>query len=105
DVGHARLAREHRGAVHAHAAGAADHHPAALAVRERSVELVLDDVEAVEERRLLGRVELVLAQRALAGRTVIPPDLQTDLHQRPWKKGVRSAVSAGEGTFPAVAVP
>ncbi len=80
DVVHARLAREHRRAVHAHAAGAADHHPAALAVGERAVVLVLDDVEAVEERRLLGRVDLVLLQLALAGTRVEPPDLETDLH-------------------------
>ncbi len=43
--------------------------------------LVLDDVEAVEERRLLGRVDLVLAQRALAGDRVVAPDLEGDLHQ------------------------
>ena len=43
--------------------------------------VVLDDVEAVEERRLLGRVDLVLAQRLVAGRRVVAPDLQADLHQ------------------------
>ena len=43
--------------------------------------LVLDDVEAVEERRLLGRLDLVLAQRALARGGVVAPDLQGDLHQ------------------------
>ena len=43
--------------------------------------LVLDDVEAVEQRRLLGRVDLVLAERALAGLRVVPPDLQPNLHQ------------------------
>ena len=45
--------------------------------------LVLDDVEAVEERRLFGRVDLVLLQLALAGARVEAPDLQTDLHPRP----------------------
>ena len=39
DVDHPRLAREHGRAVHAHAARAADHHPAALAIRERPVVL------------------------------------------------------------------
>ena len=34
----------------------------------------------VEERRLVRRVELVLAQRALAARRVVAPDLQGDLH-------------------------
>ena len=62
----AHLAGEHGRAVHAHPARAADHHPAALAVGERPVVLVLDDVEAVEQRRLLGRVDLVLLQLALA---------------------------------------
>ena len=80
DVVHARLAREHRRAVHAHPARAADHHAAALAVRERAVDLVLDDVEAVEERRLVRRVDLVVAQRALARGRVEPPDLQGYLH-------------------------
>ncbi len=81
DVVHARLAREHSRPVHAHAARAADHHPAALPVRERAVVLVLDDVEAVEERRLFRRVDLVLPQRALARGRVVPPDLQSHLHQ------------------------
>ena len=60
DVVHPRLAGEHGRAVHAHPARAADHHPAALAIRERPVVLVLDDVEDVEQRRPLGRVDLVL---------------------------------------------
>ena len=72
---HARLAGEHGGAVHAHAARAADHHPAALAVRERAVDAVLDDVEHVEQRHPLGRVDLVLLQRAVARRRVVAPDL------------------------------
>ncbi len=80
DVVHAHLAGEHGSAVHAHAAGAADHHPAALPVRERAVDLVLDDVEAVEERRLLGSVDLVLLQGAVAARGVVPPDLEGNLH-------------------------
>ena len=80
DLVHPHLAREHGGAVHAHAARAADHHPAALPVRERAVVLVLDDVETVEERRLLRRVELVLLQRALARGRVEAPDLQGNLH-------------------------
>ena len=65
DLVHARLARKNGGAVHAHAAGAADHHPAALAVRERAVDLILDDVEHVEQRRPVRRVDLVVAQRLL----------------------------------------
>ena len=73
------LFREHGRAVHAHAARAADHHPAALAVRERPVVPVLDDVEAVEERRLLRRADLVLLEGALARRRVVAPDLQGNL--------------------------
>ena len=80
DVGDARLAGEHRAAVDAHPAGAADHHPAALAVRERAVVAILDDVEAVQERRLLRGIELVLAERLVAGGRVVPPDLQGNLH-------------------------
>src|SRR5579885_3374392 len=99
DVVHARLARENRGSVHAHAARTADHHAAALAVGERPVVAVLDDVEAVEERRLLGRVDLVLLQAPLARRRVEAPDLEGDLHQgslvvRP----VRSSVWSAGGT-------
>src|ERR1041385_906909 len=41
------LAGEGGGPAHPQPAGAADHHPAALAVRERAVVTVLDDVEAV----------------------------------------------------------
>ena len=63
---HARLAGEHGAAVHAHAARAADHHAAALAVGERAVDAVLDDVEHVEQRRPLGRLDLVRLERALA---------------------------------------
>ena len=66
--------------VHPHAAGAADHHPAALAIGERAVVLVLDEVEAVEQRRFLGRIDLVLLERAIAGLRVVPPDLQTNEH-------------------------
>jgi len=67
--------------VHAHPARAADHHAAAFPVSERSVVLVLDDVEAVEQRRLFRRIDLELLQLALAGARVEAPDLQTDLHQ------------------------
>ena len=82
---HALLAGEHRPTVHAHPAGAADHHPAALAVRERAVEAVLDDVEAVEETRPLGRLELVQLQRPLADSGSIPPDLEAlRPHVRPF---------------------
>ena len=81
DVVHPRLAGEHGGAVHPHPAGAADHHPAALAEGERAVVLILDDVEAVEERRPLGRLDLVLLQRPVARRGVVAPDLQAHLHQ------------------------
>src|SRR4029077_1009725 len=89
------LACEHRGAVHAHAARAADHHAAALAVRERAVDLVLDDVESVEQRRPLGRVELVLAQRALPGGRVVTPDLEGDLHQCPFSEEKSATWAAG----------
>jgi hypothetical protein len=61
DLVHPRLARKYRGAVHAHATGAADHHAAALAVRERAVDPVLDDVEHIEQRRPVWRVDLVVA--------------------------------------------
>ena len=81
DVDHARLAGEDGRAVHAHAARAADHHPAALAVRERAVVPVLDDVEDVEQRRPVRRVDLVLAQRTLAGDRVVAPDLEGHLHR------------------------
>src|SRR5918911_3725556 len=77
---HALLAREHGPAVHAHAARAADHHPAALAVRERAVVLVLDQVEHVEEAGPLRRLDLVFAQRALARLRVEAPDLERDVH-------------------------
>ena len=80
DVLHPHLAGEHRPSVHAHAARAADHHPAALPVGERPVVAILDDVEAVEEGRLLGRVDLELLQLALAASRVVAPDLQADLH-------------------------
>ena len=60
---HPLLAGEHGGAVHAHPARAADHHPAALPERERPVDLVLDDVEHVEQARPLGRLDLVVPQR------------------------------------------
>ena len=82
DVVHARLAGEHRGAVHAHAARAADHHPAALPVGERAVVAVLDDVEAVEQRHPVGRLELVQLQLALPGRARGPPDLERDVDRR-----------------------
>jgi hypothetical protein len=80
DLVHTRLAGEHRRAVHPHPAGAADHHPAALAVGERPVLAVLDRVERVEERRLLGDVDLVVAERAVARLRVVAPDLERDLH-------------------------
>src|SRR5207302_11417206 len=80
DVVHPHLAGENRGAVHAHPAGAANHHPTALAVRERAVVLVLDDVEAVEQRRLLLRADLEFLELALPGPRVETPDLQPDLH-------------------------
>jgi hypothetical protein len=80
DVVHPRLAGEDGGAVHPHPARAADHHPAALAVRERAVHLVLDQVEHVEKSHPLGRIHLVLPQGAFAGRRVEAPDLQGYLH-------------------------
>ena len=42
---------------------------------------VLDDVEAVEQRRLVGRVEFVLAEGLVARLRVVTPDLEADLHQ------------------------
>jgi hypothetical protein len=80
DVVHPGLAREHCGAVHAHAARATDHHPAALAICERAVLLVLDHVEHVEQRDPLGRLELVLLERSLSCLGVEAPDLDLDLH-------------------------
>ena len=58
---HALLAGQDCAPVHPHPAGAADHHPAALAVGERPIVLVLDQVEHVEQARPLGRVDLILA--------------------------------------------
>jgi hypothetical protein len=81
DVVHAHLAREHGGTVHPHPARAADHHPAALPVGERPVVAVLDDVEAVEERRLLGCVDLELLKLPLTRAGIEAPDLEADLHQ------------------------
>ena len=88
DVVHARLAGKDGGTVHAHAAGAADHHPAALAIRERAVVLVLDDVEHVEERHPVGRLDLVALQLLLTGLRVVAPDLQRDVdRRRSWCRG------------------
>ena len=42
--------------------------------------LVLDDVEDVEQRRPVRRVDLVLLERALARDGVVAPDLQGHLH-------------------------
>ena len=78
---HPLLAGQHRAPVHAHPAGAADHHPAALAVGERAVVLVLDQVEHVEQAGPLRRVDLVLAQGPLAGLRIEPPDLERDDHE------------------------
>src|SRR5687767_1577483 len=80
---HPLLAGEDRAAVHAHPAGAADHHPAALAVRERPVVAVLDDVEDVEQAGPLGRFDLVGLQLPLAV-LVDAPDLERDVHRRPF---------------------
>src|SRR5204862_376451 len=82
-------------------ARAADHHPAALAVRERSVDLVLDDVEDVEEARPFKRLHLVVLEDALARRRVEPQDLDSILNQpqpspwqprRPTRRAIPSAV-------------
>src|SRR5207237_1318844 len=78
---HALLAGEDRAAVHAHPTRAADHHPATLAIGERAVDLVLDQVEDVEQARPLGRVDLVGLEAPLAGLAVDPPDLDRDLHR------------------------
>jgi hypothetical protein len=77
---HARLAGEHGGPVHPHPAGAADHHPAALAVGERAVHAVLDQVEDIEERRPLGRVDLEGLEVLLARLGVVAPDLEGQVH-------------------------
>jgi hypothetical protein len=69
---HPLLAGEDRSAVHAHPAGAADHHPAALTVGERHV----------EQARPFGRLELVADEVALAV-LVDAPDLERDIHRRP----------------------
>src|SRR5262249_29961611 len=45
------------------------------------VVLVLDDVEHVEQRHPLRRVDLVLAERTLARPGVDAPDLHRKLHQ------------------------
>src|SRR5687767_1330607 len=78
---HPLLAGEDRAAVHPHPARPADHHPAALAVRERPVVAVLDDVEHVEQAGPLGRLDLVGLQLALAV-LVDAPDLERDVHRR-----------------------
>ena len=101
EVGDPRLAGEHGAAVDAHAARAADHHPAALAVRERAVDLVLHDVERVEQRRLVGDVDLVRPERALAGGRVVAPDLQLDLHAGSFRSSLRVAPSGHPNPPPA----
>src|SRR5205823_6785586 len=95
DLVHAGLAGEHGRAVHPHPARAADHHPAALPVRERPVVTVLDDVEHVEERHPLGRIDLVLAQGALARLRRDAPDLQRDLHLPTWLDTTTSDAGGG----------
>src|SRR5204863_6776047 len=60
----------------------ADHHPAALAVRERSVVAVLDDVEDVEQGCPVGRLDVVALQLSLAGLAVEAPDLERHLDRR-----------------------
>src|SRR5439155_17038891 len=110
DVVHARLAGEDSRAVHPHAARAADHHAAALPIGERAVHLVLDDVEAVEERRLVRRVELVFLERAIAAGRVVAPDLQGNLHRlypsNPWMVlFVASTVSDSAGTVTLTSLP
>ena len=67
--------------------------------------LVLDDVEAVEERRLLRRVDLELLQLALTRAGVEAPHLQGYLHYAPpfccidfAASPVASKVSASVGT-------
>ena len=77
---HPLLAGEHGAAVHAHPARAADHHPAALAVGERAVVLVLDQVEHVEQAAPTpARRPRTRAARARPLR-VVAPDLQRDVH-------------------------
>src|SRR6266508_3102301 len=78
---HPLLAREDRAPVHAHPAGAADHHATALAKAERAVDLVLDDVEDVEEARPFRSLHLVVLERALARLRIEAPDLEGDVHQ------------------------
>ncbi len=101
DVRDPRLAREHGAPVDAHAARAADHHPAALAVRERAVDLVLDDVERVEQRRFVGDVDLVRLEGAVARGGVVAPDLQLDLHAGSIRSSLRGAPSGHPNPPPA----
>src|SRR6267143_1101963 len=58
-------APESRISVCGHSAAPADAHPAGPAVRQRAVELVLDVVQAVQDRPLLMQRDLVLLRRRL----------------------------------------
>ena len=81
---HGRLAGQHRAAVHAHAAGAADRHAARLAIGQRAVALVLDRIEGVQQRGRLGHVDRVRLD-VLRGAVGRAPDLEGDFHpQRPF---------------------
>src|SRR5207344_3360422 len=66
--------------VHPHPARAADHHAAALAVGERPVDLVLDDVEDVEEARPLRGLDLEVLELPLARLGIESPDLEGYVH-------------------------
>src|SRR5262249_28210418 len=84
---------------------AAAHGAAASAVGKRAVVTVLDEVERVEQRRALRRVDLVLAQRALAGLRVDPPDLERDRHHAPPTVDVASTTVDGAGGATSTVAP
>jgi len=88
---HRRLARQDGGPVHPHSAGAAHGHAAALAIGDRAIDRVLDDVEDVEERRRLGSVDRELLQPALVGVRVVALDLEGELHAAPVSRCGRRA--------------
>src|SRR2546422_7956344 len=64
-IGEERGAGQPRLAVDGHSAAPADAHPAGPAVRQRAVELILDVVQAVQDRPLLVQRDLVLLRRRL----------------------------------------
>src|SRR5690606_23635173 len=87
---HGRLQRTVRLAVDHEAAGAADALTAVVIERDRLLaaghEALVDDVEHLEEARVLGNaLRLVGDEAALVLRAGLPPDVQCKIH------GMRSA--------------